>query len=40
LFSEPDGQLALALSGSEAFSTGVVHLSYEPARESAAQDRS
>jgi dihydrofolate reductase len=32
LFSEPDGQLALALTGSEAFSTGVVHLSYEPAR--------
>jgi dihydrofolate reductase len=32
LFSEPDGQLELALTGSEAFSTGVVHLSYEPAR--------
>jgi dihydrofolate reductase len=32
LFSEPDGQLALALTGSETFSTGVVHLSYEPAR--------
>ena len=32
LFSEPEGQLALALTGSEAFSTGVVHLSYEPAR--------
>ena len=32
LFSEPDGELALALTGSEAFSTGVVHLSYEPAR--------
>jgi dihydrofolate reductase len=32
LFSEPDGQLSLALTGSEAFSTGVVHLSYEPAR--------
>jgi dihydrofolate reductase len=32
LFSEPDGQLELALTGSEVFSTGVVHLSYEPAR--------
>jgi dihydrofolate reductase len=32
LFSEPDGQVTLALTGSEAFSTGVVHLSYEPAR--------
>jgi len=31
LFSEPDGQVALALTGSEAFSTGVVHLSYERA---------
>ena len=31
LFSEPDGQLPLALTGSESFSTGVVHLSYEPA---------
>jgi dihydrofolate reductase len=31
LFSEPHGQLALALTGSEAFSTGVVHLCYEPA---------
>jgi dihydrofolate reductase len=32
LFSELDGPVALALTGSEAFSTGVVHLSYEPAR--------
>ena len=31
LFSEPDGQVPLTLTGSEAFSTGVVHLSYEPA---------
>jgi dihydrofolate reductase len=31
LFSEQDGQVPLALTGSEAFSTGVVHLSYEPA---------
>jgi dihydrofolate reductase len=31
LFSEPDGQVPLALDGSESFGTGVVHLSYEPA---------
>jgi hypothetical protein len=31
LFSEPDGQVPLTLTGSESFSTGVVHLSYEPA---------
>jgi dihydrofolate reductase len=31
LFREPDGQVPLALAGSEAFSTGVVHLTYEPA---------
>ena len=31
LFSEPDGQVPLALTGSEAFSTGVVHLTYTPA---------
>ncbi len=31
LFSEPDGQVLLTLTGSESFSTGVVHLSYEPA---------
>ncbi len=31
LFSEPDGQVALALTGSETFGTGVVHLSYQPA---------
>jgi dihydrofolate reductase len=31
LFSEPDGQVPLTLAGSETFSTGVVHLSYEPA---------
>ncbi len=31
LFSEPDGQVALTLTGSESFGTGVVHLSYEPA---------
>jgi dihydrofolate reductase len=31
LFSEPGSQLPLTLTGSEAFSTGVVHLSYEPA---------
>jgi len=31
LFSEPDGQVPLTLAGSESFSTGVVHLSYEPA---------
>jgi dihydrofolate reductase len=28
LFSEPDGQVPLTLTGSESFSTGVVHLSY------------
>ena len=32
LFSEPDGQVPLTLTGSEAFSSGVVHLTYEPAR--------
>jgi len=31
LFSEPDGQVPLTLAGSQAFSTGVVHLTYEPA---------
>ena len=31
LFSEPGDQVPLALTGSQAFSTGVVHLSYEPA---------
>jgi len=31
LFDEPDGQLPLTLTHSEAFSTGVVHLSYQPA---------
>jgi dihydrofolate reductase len=31
LFSEPDGQVPLTLTGSESFGTGVVHLSYEPA---------
>ena len=31
LFSEPDGQLPLTLTGSEPFSTGVVHLTYTPA---------
>jgi len=31
LFSETDGQVPLTLSGSESFSTGVVHLSYQPA---------
>jgi len=31
LFSEPDGHVPLALTGSEAFSTGVVHLTYTPA---------
>jgi dihydrofolate reductase len=29
LFGETDGQQALTLTGSESFSTGVVHLSYE-----------
>ena len=32
LFSEPGGQVPLTLTGSEAFSSGVVHLTYEPAR--------
>ena len=32
LFSEPDGQVPLTLTGSETFSTGVVQLSYTPAR--------
>jgi dihydrofolate reductase len=32
LFSEPGNQIPLALTGSQAFSTGVVHLSYEPAQ--------
>jgi dihydrofolate reductase len=31
LFDEPDGQLPFTLAQSEAFSTGVVHLTYEPA---------
>ncbi len=31
LFSEPDRQVPLALTGSESFSTGVVHHSYAPA---------
>ena len=31
LFSEPDSQVPLSLSGSESFSSGVVHLSYAPA---------
>jgi hypothetical protein len=31
LFAEPGGRVPLALAGSEAFSTGVVHLTYEPA---------
>jgi Glyoxalase-like domain len=30
LFSEPDGQVTLTLTGSQAFGTGVVHLTYEP----------
>jgi dihydrofolate reductase len=29
--AEPDSQVPLTLTGSEAFSTGVVHLTYEPA---------
>ena len=33
LFSEPDGQVPLTLTGSESFGTGVVHLSYTPAAE-------
>jgi dihydrofolate reductase len=28
LFSEPDGQVPLTLTGAETFSTGVAHLSY------------
>ena len=32
LFGEPDGPVPLTLTGSEPFSTGVVHLSYTPAR--------
>ena len=32
LFSERDGQVPLVLAGSEAFSSGVVHLTYTPAR--------
>jgi hypothetical protein len=36
LFSEPGGQVPLALADSEAFSTGVLHLSYEPAAPGAA----
>jgi dihydrofolate reductase len=32
LFSEPGNQIPLALTGSQAFSTGVMHLSYEPAQ--------
>jgi dihydrofolate reductase len=31
LFSEPGGQVPLALAGSQAFSTGVMHLTYQPA---------
>jgi hypothetical protein len=31
LFSELDGQVPLTLTGSEAFGTGVVHLTYTPA---------
>ena len=31
LFSKPDGQVPLALASSEAFGTGVVHLTYTPA---------
>jgi dihydrofolate reductase len=31
LFSEQDGQVPLTLTGSQSFSTGVVHLSYAPA---------
>jgi dihydrofolate reductase len=30
LFGEPDGQVPLTLTGTEAFSTGVVHLTYTP----------
>ena len=31
LFDGPGGQVPFTLTGSEAFSTGVVHLSYQPA---------
>ena len=31
LFSEPGDQVPLALAGSQAFSTGVMHLTYQPA---------
>jgi dihydrofolate reductase len=31
LFSEPGDQIPLALTGSQAFSTGVMHLTYQPA---------
>jgi dihydrofolate reductase len=31
LFSEPGSQVPLTLTGSEAFSSGVMHLTYEPA---------
>jgi len=31
LFSEPDGEVPMKLAGSEAFGTGVVHLTYAPA---------
>jgi len=31
LFSEPDGQVPLSLTGLKSFSTGVVHLTYIPA---------
>jgi len=30
LFSEPDGEIPLRLAGSEAFGTGVLHLTYVP----------
>jgi hypothetical protein len=30
LFSEPDGEVPLRLAGSQAFGTGVVHLTYVP----------
>jgi dihydrofolate reductase len=32
LFSEPGGEVPLTLTGSQALSTAVVHLTYEPAR--------
>jgi len=31
LFSEPGDQVALTLAGSQAFSTGVMHVTYQPA---------